>query len=151
MMKNILFLIFVFLFGGLIGVNAQTAAPAYKISAITILPFDGQTGEFQDEFKTDDERSFFNDLAISLFVKIEITGQSGSFEAGRNLQVTVTEGKKIKARKNEQIGLIGDGGKLYVPVWLDGAMCSDVTITAKIVGQKTASTMTRKVPFQCGE
>jgi hypothetical protein len=30
-------------------------------------------------------------------------------------------------------------------------MCDTVKITAKITGQKTASTMTRSLLFQCGE
>lgn len=150
MIKNILLLTIVMLFAGLVGVKAQTA-PDYKISAIKILPFDSQTGEFQDEFKMKDERVFFNELGISLFVKIEISGKAGSFTAARNLQVTVTEGKKIKAKKTEQIGIISEGEKFYVPVWLDSSMCSTITITAKIIGQKTPSTLTRTVPFQCGE
>ena len=139
-----------FCFGATLA-NAQTKAPDYKITSIKIVPFDGQTGEFQAPIKAKDDRSFFNDLAIALLVTVEISGQAGSFEVGRNIQITAMEGKKLKAKKLEQIGLIGDGGKFYVPIWLDSAMCSDVTITAKITGQKTASTMTRKVPFLCGE
>ena len=147
------FLIFtlIMLFSGAIFVNAQKKAADYKISNVKILPFDAQKGEFQAEFKQGDERSFFNELAISLFVTIEISGEAGSFEEGRIIEVTVMEGKKQKAKKTEQIGLIGDGGKFYVPVWLDAAMCSDVKITARITGQKIPSTMSRTVPFQCGE
>lgn len=129
----------------------EKAAPDYKITNIKIVPFDSQTGEFQIPIKPVDDRAFFNDLAISLFVTVEISGQAGTFEDGRILSVTVTEGKKSKVKKTEQIGLIGDGGKFYFPIWLESAMCDEITITAKISGQKTASTMKRKVPFMCGE
>ena len=150
MSKKILIFTFVFLFCGAVAANAQTA-PAYKISSIKIVPFDSQTGKFQDEIKLKDERSFFNDLAISLFVVVEISGEAGSFADERKIQVTVSEGKRLKMKKVDQIGLIGEGGKYYFPVWLDPAMCSDVTVKAEIIGQKTASTMTRKIPFLCGE
>lgn len=153
MTNKIKFLSFVFLvlFAGASFADAQKKAADYKITNIKIVPFDSQTGEFLDEYTPNYERVFFNDLAISLFVVVEISGESGTFEDGRNIQVTVTEGKKIKTKKTDQIGLIGEGGKFYFPVWLDAAMCSDITIKATITGQKTASTMTKKVPFMCGE
>lgn len=135
---------------GTLATNAQKA-PDYKITGLKIVPYDSVTGKFQDEFKPREDRSFFNDLSISLFVTVEIAGQSGSFVVGRKIQLTVTEGKKVKTSKTEQIGLIGGGGKFYVPLWLYPAMCDDVKITARIIGQKTASTMTRTVPFLCGE
>lgn len=131
--------------------SAQKKAADYKITNIKIMPFDGATGLFEEELTAGSDRSFFNDLSISLLVLFEVSGESGSFEAGRMLSVTVTEGKRVKARKNEQVGLIGSGGKFYIPVWLDSAMCDTVKITARLTGQKTASTMTRSVPFVCGE
>jgi hypothetical protein len=152
-MKNIKLLLIsavLLLTFGAVFANAQ-AAPAYKISKIKIVPFDEQKGAFQPEYTANDERSFFNDLSISLFVTVEISGQAGSFETGRKIEVTVMEGAKLKAKKSEQIGLLGDGGKYYFPVWLDSAMCSDVKITARIIGQKTASASSRTVPFLCGE
>ncbi|MBS1793788.1 MAG: hypothetical protein JSS81_08035 [Acidobacteria bacterium] len=130
---------------------AQKKAADYKITNVRIVPFDGATGEFGEEIKPGGDRSFFNDLSISLFVAVEISGEKGTFEAGRKAEITVTEGKKLKTKKLEQVGLIGEGGKFYIPVWLDSAMCSDVKITARLVGQKTPSSVTRTVPFLCGE
>lgn len=148
--NKILILALTTLFAGAIFANAQKT-PDYKITNLKILPFDSQTGEFQPEIKTGGERSFFNDLAISLFLVVEISGKAGSFETGRNIEITVLEGKKQKAKKLVQIGLIGDGGKFFFPVWLDAAMCENIKITARITGQKTASTATRTIPFLCGE
>jgi len=133
-------------------VAAQTKAPDYKIKNIKIVPYDSATGKFDEELKPGDGRSFFNDLSISLFVVFEIEGEAGSFEAGRKLQMTVKEGTKIKASKTEQIGLIGSDGIWFEPLWLYPAMCSDVTITAKIIGQRIpGKAVTRKIPFLCGE
>ena len=148
--SKIVILLILICSAGVVATNAQKS-PDYKITGLKIVPFDSETGKFQDELKPKDERSFFNDLSISLFVAVEIAGQSGSFEVGRKIQITVTEGKKVKTSKTEQIGLIGDGGKFYVPLWLYPVMCDDVKITARIIGQKTASTMSRTVPFLCGE
>ena len=148
-------LMFTLLSGGAaaVSVNAQAPkpAPTYKIANVKIVPFDGQTGKFQDEIKPNEERSFFNEISLSMFVTVEVSGQAGTFEAGRMVEITVLEGTKQRVKKTEQIGLIGDGGKFYIPVFLDSAFCSELKVTARIVGQKTASTMTRKAMFVCGE
>ena len=81
-----------------------------------------------------------------------MAGEKGSFEAGRKIEIIVAEGGKIKARKLEQIDLIGDGGKVYMPLWIDAPLCARTTISARIVGQKTVSTLKRSLTvFQCGE
>lgn len=138
---------------GIVSADAQAPkkAPDYKITNIKIVPFNEQTGKFEDELTANGDRAFFNDLSTSLFVTFEVSGEAGSFEAGRKIIITVTEGKRAKFSKTEQVGLIGEGGRYFVPVWLYSAMCSDVTITAKLSGQKSVSTRTRKVPFLCGE
>ncbi len=127
--------------------------PDYKISDIKITPFDSYKGEFEEALKSDaaEPRSFFNDYAYSLLVVVEVSIEKGGYEAGRAVQINVTEGKKILKNKTEQMPPVEDNGKYYVPVWLDAGMCDKVTITAKMVGQKTASTQTRSVLFQCGE
>jgi len=155
-MKNIVALLFVMTaaLGCLtVSVSAQAPkkAPDYKITNIKMVPFNEAAGNFEDEITSANPRSFFNDLSTSLFVTFEVSGEAGSFEAGRNIIIKVTEGKKIKFSKTEQVGLIGSEGKYFVPVFLYSSMCSDVTITAKLSGQKTASSIKRRVPFLCGE
>jgi hypothetical protein len=148
--KTIIFFSLLIL-GSTLAAQAQKT-PAYKISDIVIKPYDEQTGQFQSEITANDSRSFFNDISISMLVIVEVSGTPGTFETGRKLEVTVMEGKRLKKKRFDQIGLIGDGGKYYVPVWLDSAMCSEVKITARIVvGKKLGPVVTRKVQFQCGE
>ena len=148
-LKMLIFLSMILSFGVVLA-NAQKT-PDYKISNIKIVPFDSMTGEFQEEIKPKDERSFFNDLDISLLATIEIQGKSGTYEGDRKVQITVTEGKKVKLSKTDFIGVLNDKGSFYIPVWLYRAMCSDVKITAKILGQKNPSTYSRTISFQCGE
>ena len=131
--------------------QGQKKAPDYSIAAIKIVPFNEQTGLFETEYTTKSDRQFFNDLSISLFVTVEIAGEVGSFEVGRKVQITVMEGKKAKLTKTEQVGLIGEGGKYHIPIWVYSSMCDKVTITAKLIGQKTASSKMRYLPFLCGE
>lgn len=133
-------------------------APDCRISNIKIVPFDSQTGEFQEEIKANDERSFFNDFTISLFVVVEISSQAyfdrlNISEKERKVEITVMEGNLQKAKKIKQISLhyLLGGGKIFVPLWLDPLMCKDVKINARIIGQRTVSTMKRTVSFSCGE
>lgn len=142
---------FLFLCAGFVSVNAQKAAAPYKITAIKIVPFDQQSGEFQTEITPTDERSFFNEISLRFLVTVEVTGEKGTFEAGREIEIIVMEGKKQRAKKIEQIGLIADNGKFYIPLWIDNPLCDETTFTARIVGQKPVSTMKRKASFMCGE
>jgi hypothetical protein len=136
---------------GAISVAAQ-ATPAYKITDIKIVPFSEQTGMWEDAISATEPRSFFNEIGTGLFVTIEISGKDGSFATGRKVEVTVMEGKKLKVKKLEQVGLIGSEGKYYYPLYLPSAMCSQVTISARLLGQKTVTkAVVRKIEFQCGE
>jgi len=151
--SNFLFTIIVFLL--LVGVNFNSvqaqAAPPFKITAIKIVPFDQFTGEFEPEITPNDERAFFNDVSFGLFITVVISGTSDTFLATRKVEVTVLEGKKVRSQKISDASSVGADGKYYVPLFLESAFCDEVTVTAKLIGQKTASTMTRKVPFACGE
>ena len=90
-------------------------------------------------------------MEISLFLAVEISGKEGDYDENRKVQITVTAVKKVKLRKTEVIGILNEKGKFYIPIRLYPAMCDEVKITAKIIGQKTTSTITRKLPFMCGE
>lgn len=134
-----------------VNINAQKASPDYKITNIKVVPFEQLSGEFEDEFTDSDDRSFFNELGKGLFVTVEITGKPGDYEGKRNLDVTVLEGKKIKLKKVMMSGILNENGKYYFGFYIEPALCDTVTITAKITGQKTPGTKSRKLPFLCGE
>lgn len=151
-MKQFFFVViaFVLLGAGFVSVKAQTAPP-FKISAIKIVPFEELTGEFGEEIKLKDAPEFFNDVSTGLLVTVEISGKTEMNASNRQLEVTVLKGTKLFTKKLTTVFGVGAGGKYYVPLYVDGGNCQNVTITAKIIGQKTASTMTRKVSFMCGE
>ncbi|MFM9904143.1 MAG: hypothetical protein ACKVQJ_06175 [Pyrinomonadaceae bacterium] len=138
-----------------IGITTASAqlkhAPGYKISNVSMVPFDESTGKFEEPLGESNSRYFFNDLATSLLVTFDIAGEKGSFEPGRMINVTVKEGKKIKLTRNTQVGLMNDEGHYYVPVFIYGSVCQNLTITARLSGQKTLSSVKRTVQFVCGE
>ncbi len=136
---------------GIAAANAQTAkkTPDYKIAAIKVVPFDEITGQFREP--VDPEQWFGNDLSMSLFVTVELSGEAGGYVTSRNVRITVTEGKKIKLSKIAYPGVFSETGKYYVPVWLYGSMCDRVKITATVTGQKTRASLSRIVNFHCGE
>lgn len=126
--------------------------PDYRIATLKVMSYSSTTGKLDDVIPDDAEpKSFFNDLDTSLFVWVFVQGEKGSFEAGRMPNVVVTAGRKVVASRNVQIGIPNDDGLYIVPVFVYGPLCSDVKITAKLTGQKTASLTTAKVPFLCGE
>lgn len=140
-------------------VEAQKA-PGCKISNIKILPFDALKGEFGEEVKPNEDPGFINAFGTSLFVVVEISSQAyfdviSIPDANKVIKVdiAVMEGKQQKAKKIKQISLsdLLEDGKVYVPLWLDPLMCGNVKINARIIGQRSVSTMTRTVPFSCGE
>lgn len=150
-MKKILPLLTLTLIAFAFSTFAQKTPADYKISAIKIVPFEQMTGEFEDELTENSDTSYFNDLGKALFVTVEISGKAGDYEGKRSLEITVLEGKKVKLKKVLMSGILNENGKFYFPVFLEAAMCDGITITAKIIGQKTPSTKVRKVPFLCGE
>ena len=128
-------------------------APDYSIEALKVNAFDEARGTTKDAIPENGEpMSFFNDLSTSLFVWVVIKGEVGSFEAGRMVSVSATSGKKVLAvRNNVQVGLIGEEGLYRVPLFVYGPLCTDVTITARLSGQRKISTRKVRIPFICGE
>ncbi len=142
--------ILVLLFIGNSSSQAQTAPP-FKISAIKVVPFEELTGEFGEEITAKNTREFFNEVSTGLLITVVVSGQTDATAENRRVETTVTSGSKILAKKSTVVFSVGAGGKYFVPLYVDAGLCQPVTITAKITGQKTAATMTRKLSFTCGE
>ncbi len=136
-------------------------SPECKISNIKIVPFDALTGGFGEEIKPNEDTGFFNAFGTSLFVMVEISSQAyfngiSISDANKDIKVeiTVTDsnvGQRAKKIEGISLQLLLEDGKIFVPLWLDPLMCSEVKINARIIGQKTVSTMKRTVLFECGE
>ena len=145
---------------GLTAAFAQKAKPKapvsktadYVIADLKVMAYSSTTGKLEDAIPAEGEpMSFFNDLDTSLFVWVFVQGEKGTFEAGRMANVVVTANKKVIASRNVQIGIPNEDGFYIVPVFVYGPLCSEVKITAKLTGQKTASPRKATIPFMCGE
>lgn len=131
---------------------AASKTPDYAITSIEVMSYSSTTGKLENVFPEGGEpKSFFNDLDTSLFIWVFVQGEKGTFEAGRMANVVATAGKKVVASRNVQIGIPNEDGFYIVPVFVYGPLCSEVTITAKLTGQKTSTPTSVKVPFLCGE
>src|ERR1043166_1381097 len=125
-------------------VFAQKTGP-YKITGIRIMPFDEVEGKFRDTLAPDDIGGWGNDLSMSILAVIELTGAAGSYGDKRTVSIRVMEGRKLKVSKIGYPGVFSDSGHYYVPVWINGSVCDNLTITATMLGQTTKSSMTRKL------
>ncbi len=108
--KTVNFLVFVLVtlvFGANFAVAQKTNAAnaqEYKITNLKIVPFDSNKGEFLEEIKaTGEQPSFFNDYAISMMAIVEVSVGKGEYAFGKAVQITATEGKKVKKTKTEQM------------------------------------------------
>ena len=135
--------------------RAQTRLPEpppYQLTEMKVVPFSQRTSLFLAEIKKDADFSGWNDLNLSLFVTIEVSGKAGSYSSRRNVEVVAYEGRRLIVKRVGHIGVLDEStGKYFVPVWLYGSFCQPVTIKARLNGQTRSSTLQRKIDFQCGE
>jgi hypothetical protein len=87
-----------------------------------------------------------------LLVTVEVTSDDWSAK----VQLTGTEGRRVVFNKISQTNVAMGGGdvrnvKTYAVFFIEGDRCETIKLTARLVGQRRASTMTRTVEFGCGE
>ncbi|HEV7796753.1 MAG TPA: hypothetical protein VGO73_01260 [Pyrinomonadaceae bacterium] len=89
----------------------------------------------------------------STLILVEVTGNPSSNEAppARKVELTAMASRKLLLKRTIDIGLFGDSDKFYAAFWLYETGCEPVTLSARIVGQVQASSVTRKILFECGE
>ena len=139
------------------------APPApYKITAIKAMLFYDGKGTFSRDVFTKPDFSFWNVIigegeaegpSNSTLVLIEVNGHPSRNEASpsRNLEFTATAAGKVVLRRVTRIGLFSDDGKFYAGFWLYDTGCQPIKISARIVGQAQPSSMSKTIPFACGE
>ena len=135
--------------------HAQTTLPEpppYQLTAMKVVPFSQRTSLFLAEIKKDSDFSAWNELNLSLFVTIQVTGRAGSYSSKRKVEITAYDDRHVILKRLSELGVLDeDTGKYYIPVWLYGPFCRKVTIKARLIGQPQASSLQRNLDFQCGE
>ena len=87
-----------------------------------------------------------------LLVMVEVTSDDWSAK----VQLTGTEGRKVVFNKISPTYIAPGGGgtenvKTYAVFFIEGDRCEKIKLTARLLGQRQPSTMTKTVDFACGE
>src|ERR1043165_5614124 len=127
----------------------------WKITGIKVKEYNQGTGQL-DELNLEEEFSTSANAPYGpVLILVEITGELGA-GSGQSISLTATEGRKIVYRgtygPGPYQGMSENGKMFYAPFWINSnVLCDPLKITARVVGQRQASTMTMTVKFTCGE
>jgi hypothetical protein len=134
------------------GAQTLSEPSAYKLTAMNIVPYKHSVGSFLPEIKNDREYWGLNELDLSLFVTIEVSGRKGSYSPKRKVEITAYKGGRLFQKRVADLGVLDEEkGKYFVPLWLYGPFCQKITIKARLLGQPQASALQRTLSFDCGE
>lgn len=127
----------------------------WSITAIRAKEYDQATGDLAELNIEETLSSSANAPFGPVLVIVEVTGD---LEAGhgKSIVLTAAEGRRTVFRgtfgPGAYQGVSADGKKFYVPFWISSnVLCVPLKITARVVGQRQPSTMTKTVKFECGE
>ena len=127
----------------------------WGITGIKVKEYDQGTGDLAELSVEQTLSTSANAPFGPVLVIVEVTGEleAGS---GKSIVLTAMEGRRTVFRgtfgPGAYQGVSEDGKKFYAPFWIDSnVLCDPLKITARVVGQRQASTMTKTVKFLCGE
>src|SRR5260370_37139083 len=107
-----------------------------------------RTSLFLGEIKKDSDLSAWNELNLSLFVTIQVTGPAGSYSSKRKVEITACENRRVILKRLSELGVLNeDTGKYYIPVWLYGPFCRKVTIKDRLIAQPQLSSLHSVLDF----
>lgn len=142
-------------------VRPVSPPPPYKITSIKAMLFYDGKGTFSRNVLAKPDFSFWNAIigggdaegsSNSTLVLVEVSGNPSPNEASpsRKIAFTASASGKIVLQRTSDIGLFTDG-KFYAGFWLYDTGCQPIKISARIIGQGPPSSMSKTIPFKCGE
>lgn len=153
-----------------LAINAQTRTPPYKITAIKAMLYYEGNGTFSRDVLAKPDFALWNTIigegmaeapSSTTMVLVEVTGKPNSDEPLRKVEFIASYQyyrrpvtRKVAVNRIVEIGSIGSfdkPDKSYIAFWLNNTGCDPVKITARIIGQSQPSTMSKVIPFECGE
>ena len=143
-------------------VRPASSVPSYKISAMKAMLFYDGKGTFSRDVLAKPDFTFWNTIigegdaegpSNSTLILVEVTGNPSPNEPSpsRKVEFTAVASGKILLKRTMDIGLFGKSGKFYAAFWLYDTGCQPVKISARITGQPQPSSMSKTIPFACGE
>jgi len=153
-------LLFAFIFMCTI-VEAQPQ-PTYKIVGVEAFLYYRNLGIFSENIIDNSEFSLWNVIigegsakgySKETLVKIivEGSGERESIAGNPVLEVTISTAKSVILRKVINLGLFNSSRKNSYPILLYDTGCSELKITATLIGKGGGSKMVKVIPFNCGE
>jgi hypothetical protein len=127
----------------------------WKITGLKVKEYNQGTGQL-DELNLDEELSTSANAPFGpILIIVEITGEL-NVQDMKSISLIATQGRKTVYRgtygPGPYQGMSEDGKMFYAPFWIDSnGLCEPLKLTAHVVGQRQASTITRTVKFSCGE
>jgi hypothetical protein len=142
-------------------VRPASSTPPYKITGIKAMLFYDGKGTFSRDVLAKPDFTFWNTIigegdaegpSNSTLVLVEITGNPSRDEASplRKVEFTATASRRVLLKRKADIGLF-ENGKYYAAFWLYDTGCKPVKISARIIAQAQPSSMSKTIPFACGE
>jgi hypothetical protein len=128
---------------------AVPAGPPARLTEMKVIPYNGGNDSFGDNIAAG-EHALFNELDISLLVKVEVTGKAGEY-SDRNVEITARQGNKLVLTRNAMVGIYNENGKYYVTAWINNPVCQETVIQARLLGQKQPSVIKKTIGANCGE
>jgi len=126
----------------------------WKITGLKVERYNQGTGQLEEMNIEGTLSTSANAPFGPVMVLIEVTGEleAGS---GKSISLIATEGRRTVFRgtysPGPYQGMSEDGKKFYAPFWINSYLCDPLKITARVVGQRQPSTITKTVKFLCGE
>lgn len=136
--------------------------PPYKITMVKAMLFYDKKGTFSRDIFVKPDFVLFNTVAgegdaesasTATLVLVEVTGRLPKEEnpPNRKVELTATAAGKIILKRATYIGLYEGDTKFFAAFWLYDTGCERIKLTARIIGQTQISTVTKTIPFECGE
>ena len=139
-----------------------SATPPYKITAIQAKLYYHDKGTFSRDVLVKPDFAFWNVIigagdaegySDSTLVLVEVSGKSveDPTEPVRKVELTAVAKGRVLLKRALAVGLFSDDHKFYAAFWLYDTGCEPVKLTARILGQSQPSSLTKTIPFECGE
>jgi hypothetical protein len=84
-------------------------------------------------------------------VQVVVAGQPGSFAKGLAVQLTAKTPTRTLLDRRSNVGVMNTNGWHYAGFWLYETGCEPVELTVKLIGEGGGQTVTKTIPFECGE
>jgi hypothetical protein len=138
----------------------KPAVAPYRLSGMKTMLFYEHTGTFSGDLLTQPGIALWNTIigegdakepSHSVLVVVQVSGEAGSSEDARRVELTASEGSKVILRQAQELGVLSARGRTHVGFWLYDVGCERVRLRARLVGQAQESPRTAEIPFECGE